>query len=272
MQLREIIDTALPGVLSFGMKVLFSIVGYFIGIKVIKALRRLLRRFLERANVDAGVCQFLDSMAKVSLYFLLIMLICSWFGLSAASVVALLGSVGLAVGMALQGSLSNFAGGVLILLLKPFKVGDYIIEDTHKNEGTVMEIQLFFTRLATIDNRTVLVPNGTLINASLTNVTDQGKRRVDITVSVSYEENLGKVKAVLTDILLAEPRRLPEEEMRVFVAALQDSGVQMGCRLWVKTEDYWLVRWDLNEAIKIGLDEHGIVIPYPQLTVSFKDV
>ena len=269
-KIKEYLEGLVPDIIDFGIKVVLAFVIYFVGARLIKFLRKLLQRFLDRTNVDKGVKQFLDSLTKVVLYFFLIVIICSWFGIPTTSVAALLGSAGLAVGLALQGSLSNFAGGVLILLLKPFKVGDYIIEDGGKNEGTVAEIELFYTKLTTIDNRVVIIPNGILSNSSLTNVTRQDKRRVDLTVGVSYQADIKLVKQVLETILQKEERRLPEEEISVFVAELADSSVQMGCRIWVKTEDYWPIKWHLLEEIKYRLEENGIEIPYNQLEVSLK--
>lgn len=267
-KIKAFLKDLAPDALNLGLKVVLAFVIYFIGAKIIKFLRKLLQRFLNRANVDEGVKQFLDSFAKVILYFFLIVLICGWFGISTASIVALLGSAGLAVGLALQGSLANFAGGVLILVIKPFKVGDYIVEDTNKNEGTVTEIQLFYTKLTTVDNQIVVIPNGALANSSLTNVTEQEKRRVDISVGISYDADIKQVKELLTDILLNENRRLQEDEMNVFVQELADSSVQMGCRIWVRSQDYWQVKWDLLEEIKMQFDRNGIEIPYNQLTVT----
>lgn len=270
-QVKEFLRGLLPEFLDFGVKVLLAVLLYLAGVRLIKFLRKLLRRFLDRSGAEDGVKQFLDSFAKAVLYFCLVMLICSWFGVSTASVVALLGSAGLALGLAVQGSLSNFAGGVLILLIKPFKVGDYIIEDSQKNEGTVKEIQLFYTTLSTVDNKLVVIPNGILANTSLTNVTHQEKRRVDLSVSVSYQADTKQVKQLLEKILLSEERRLPEEEMMVFVQELGDSSVVMGCRLWVRTEDYWPVKWHLTEEIKCTMEENGIEIPYNQLEISIKN-
>ncbi len=269
-QVKEYFKGLLPEILDFGVKVLLAFLIYIIGVRIIKFLRKLLRRFLDRSGAEEGVKQFLDSLAKALLYFCLVMLICGWFGISTASVVALLGSAGLAIGLALQGCLSNFAGGVLILVIKPFKVGDYIIEDDHKNEGTVTEIELFYTRLTTPDNQVIIIPNGILANCSLTNVTRQEKRRVEISVGVSYEADIRQVKKILTGLLEKEPEHLPEEELLVFVKELADSSVIMGCRLWVKTEHYWTVKWRLTEEIKRALDENGIEIPYQQLEVSIK--
>ena len=182
--------------------------------------------------------------------------------------VAVLGSAGLTLGLALQGSLSNFAGGVLILLFKPFKVGDYIIQGDL--EGTVSEIQMIYTNLLTADNRIVVIPNGILANSSLTNVTHQKKRRVDVYVGISYDADIKKAKDVLTELLHAETAMLKEEGMSVFVDALEDSSVRLGCRFWVETGDYWDAKWRLNEQIKEAFDANQIEIPYNQLTVSVK--
>lgn len=269
-KIRAYFEGLVPEIVDFGMKVLLAFVIYIVGTRMIRLLRKILRRFLEKSNVDQGVKQFLDSFAKTAMYFCLIILLLAWFGIPTASVVALLGSAGLAIGLALQGSLSNFAGGVLILVIKPFKVGDYIIEDNQKNEGTVVEIQLFYTRLSTVDNQMVIIPNGILANSSLTNVTRQEKRRVDITVGISYDADIRKAKALLTGILESEERRLKDESLSVFVSELSDSCVKLGCRVWVKTEDYWPVKWQLLEEIKYTLDENNIGIPYNQLEVSIK--
>lgn len=269
-QVKEFFKGLVPDIVNFGIKVLLAFLLYLFGVRIIKFLRKLLRRFLERSGAEEGVKQFLDSFTKAGLYFCLVMLILSWFGVSAASVVAILGSAGLAIGLAVQGSLANFAGGVLILVIKPFKVGDYIIEDSQKNEGTVTEIQLFYTILTTPDNQLVIIPNGTLANSSLTNVTHQEKRRVDIYVGVSYQANIRQVKEILRRLLEEEKRRLPQEEMMVFVQELGESSVKVGCRLWVRTEDYWAVKWHLTEEVKYALEENGVEIPYNQLEVSIK--
>lgn len=270
-QIKAYFEGLIPDVVNFGLKVVLAFLIYFVGARLIKLLRRILKRFLERTGVDEGVKQFLDSLAKVLLYFCLIMMILAWFGFPAASVVALLGSAGLAIGLALQGSLSNFAGGVLILVIKPFRVGDYIHEDNGGNEGTVTEIELFYTKLTTGDNKAIIIPNGVLANTSLTNFSRQEKRRLDISVGVSYEADIRKVKELLTGLLEREERRLREEDMQVFVDELADSCVRIGCRLWVATGDYWPVKWKLTEEIKEILDENGIEIPYNQLEVSIKN-
>lgn len=268
--LKSYLDDLVPHLVNFAFRAVLAVLIYFIGRKIIGWLRRLLRRALERSGVDEGVKQFLDSCAKITLYLILAMAVINELGMETTSIVAVLGSAGLALGLALQGSLSNFAGGVLILLFKPFKVGDYIMEDTHGNEGTVAEIMIFYTKLSTPDNRTVVIPNGTLANASLTNVTQQDRRRVDVYVGVSYDTDIRRAKKLLSEILLSEPSRMEEEDWQVFVDELGDSSVRLGCRLWVAAADYWQVKWRLNERIKEVFDENQIEIPYNHLTVELK--
>ena len=181
----QYIQDNIPTLIGFGIRVLLALVFFFIGRILIKWIRKIVRRSIERSSADKGVEQFVDSVLKFALYFLLIFSIASKFGVDTTSVAALIASGGVAIGLALQGSLSNFAGGVLILLLKPFEVGDYIIEDSNGKEGTVKEIQIFYTKLSTIDNKTIVIPNGMLTNNSLTNATAKDERRLDLK-PVSY--------------------------------------------------------------------------------------
>jgi small conductance mechanosensitive channel len=263
----QYIQDSIPKLAGFGMRVLIALAVFFIGRIIIGWIQRVVRRSLERSSADKGVEQFVDSFLKVGLYSLLIFSIAAKFGVDTTSVAALVASGGVAIGLALQGSLSNFAGGVLILLLKPFEVGDYITEDTNKNEGTVKEIQIFYTKLTTIDNKTIVIPNGMLTNSSLTNATAKAERRLDLKVSISYQADLRKAKALLEDILTSDPCVMKDEEINVFVDDLADSAVVLGARAWVKNEEFWPTRWRLLETIKLTLDEEGIEIPYPQLTV-----
>lgn len=253
--------------LGLGIRIVLAIVVFFIGVQIIKLLRRILKKSLKRAKADVGVIQFLDSLTKAVLYVVLVFMIASGFGVDAAGIVALLGSAGVAIGLAIQGSLSNFAGGVLILLLKPFKVGDYIKEDNGGNEGTVSEIQLFYTKLTTPDNRVIILPNGTLANTSMTNVTQADERRLDILVGIAYDSDIGKAKEALTGMLQEDDATLKEKEMFVFVDSLADSSIQLGIRCWVKKEDYWEAKWRLTENTKYTLDAAKIVIPFPQVGV-----
>ena len=261
----------LPDLLSFLVQLVIAVAILLLGIKVIGAIVKMLRKTMEKGNTETGVITFLCSLVKYALYFVLCMIILSQFGVTTGSVVAVLGSAGLTVGLALQGSLQNFAGGVLILLLKPFAVGDYIIDNGSGDEGTVSAITIYYTKLLTIDNRMILIPNGSLSNSSITNVTGMEKRRVDIVVGVAYESDLAKVKKVLEQVVASEPAVLTEEAKDVFVSELADSSVNMGIHVWVKTSDYWTAKWRMTENIKNALDENGISIPYPQLDVQVKN-
>lgn len=250
-----------------GIRVVFAILVFLIGSKVIKIVRKMVKKSLVRGNAEQGVIQFLDSFIKAGLYVILILAIASGFGVDAASVIAVLGSAGVAIGLAIQGSLANLAGGVLILLLKPFKVGDYIKEDTNGNEGTVEEIQLFYTRLVTPENKIIVLPNGNLANSSLTNVTYAPDRRLDVKVGISYHSDIKKAKKVLLTLLEKDAFTLKEKEMLVYVDELADSAVILGVRCWFKNEDFWPGKWRITEEIKYTLDENGIEIPYPQMDV-----
>ena len=266
--IRTYLEGMVPSLLSFLVQVVVAIIVLLIGSRIIKFLLKLIRKSLDRSKVEAGVVTFLCSLVKYSLYFVLAMIILAQFGVTTSSVVAVLGSAGLTLGLALQGSFSNFAGGVLILLLKPFVVGDYIIDGATGQEGTVSSITIFYTKLHTVDNRMILIPNGTLSNSSITNVTHMEKRRIDLLIGVSYEANLAKTKQVLLDVVKSEDKILPGEPVDVYVSELADSSVQMGVRAWVKTEDYWPIRWKMTEDIKNALDANGISIPYPQMDVT----
>ena len=261
----------IPNLISFAIEIVLSLIFFFLGRIAIKWIRKLTRKMLERSNVDKGVETFVDSLLKFMLYGILLFTIATKFGFDTASVAALIASAGVAVGLAVQGSLSNFAGGILILLLKPFVVGDYIIEDNHGDEGTVKEIQLFYTKLLTVDNRTVVIPNGMLTNNSLTNVTHMDERKLELKVSISYESDLLKAKAVLADLIQKESRIMQDKEHRIFVDELGDDGVILGMRCWVSTEDYWNVRWDMLEGIKLTFDRESIVIPYRQMNVRIQE-
>lgn len=269
--IQQYLEGLVPDLLNFAVQVLLAVFLFVIGRRVISFLRRFLRRSLERRNVDIGVRQFLDSVSKYSLYAVLWLMILTLFGITTASVIALLGSAGLTLGLALQGSLANFAGGVLILLLRPFHVDDYIVSSETGHEGTVKEITTFYTRIQTADNQTVMIPNGKLADGAIVNVTGQQTRRVDIAVGIAYSADLKLAKRLLWELAEKEARRLEEEPVNVFVANLGDSSVELGCRFWVKSEDYWQTKWDMLEAVKLSFDAHGVEIPFPQVDVHMKE-
>ena len=267
---QEYIDKYLPVAISFGLRLLLTIILFIVGSRLIKVVRKIVRRSMERTGADMGVIQFMDSLIKLLLYFLLIMFLADGIGVDTTSVMALVGSAGLTIGLAFQGSLSNFAGGVLILLIKPFKVGDYIIYTSGNLEGKVTKIEMFYTTLFTIDNKKVVIPNGTLSNSSLINVTAEDKRRIDITVGVSYTANLKLAKEVCLNLLAAQPAVLQDQNNMVVVDDLADSAVNLKICCWVSAEDYWSTRWELIEKIKLAFDENGIEIPFNQLDVNLK--
>ncbi|MBR5597258.1 MAG: mechanosensitive ion channel [Lachnospiraceae bacterium] len=256
--------------LHLGVRILLALVFFILGVQCIKLFRKLIKKSLKKANADVGVTQFIDSFIKIGTYAVLIMVLATSFGVDATSIIAILGSAGVAIGLALQGSLSNLAGGVLILILKPFKVGDYIIEDTNKNEGTVTEIQIFYTKLTTPDNHIIVLPNGTLANSSLTNVTHAPHRRNEMKIGISYDSDIKTAKEILLKLLEQEEAVLKDKEKVVFVDSLADSSVVIGVRCWFTNEDYWTARWRLLENAKYALEEGNIVIAYPQLDVHLQ--
>lgn len=253
--------------LNLGIRVVLAILVFFVGVQLIKILRKIVKKSMERAEAELGVIQFIDSFLKMALYVVLVLLLAASFGVDAASIVAVIGSAGVAIGLALQGSLSNLAGGVLILILQPFKVGDYIMESATGKEGTVKEIHMFYTRLLTGDNRTIILPNGTLANTSIVNVTAQDCRRMDITIGISYNADLKKAKEVLMEVLTSDEAVMKDKDMVVFVSELGASSVNIGVRCWFKQEDFWNGKWRVTENCKLKLDENGIEIPFNQLDV-----
>ena len=270
-QLTQYMQDNIPKLITFGLQVVAALVAFAIGRLVIKWIRKIVRRSFERSDADKGVDQFVDSLLKYGLYGILIFSLISSLGFDTTSIAALLASGGVAIGLALQGSLSNFAGGVLILLLKPFVVGDYIIEDTNGKEGTVKEIQIFYTKLSTIDNKTIVIPNGMLTNNSITNATAKDERQLDLRVGISYDADIKQAKYVIEKLLADDAGIIKNEKINVFVDDLADSAVVLGVRAWVKNEEYWDTRWRMLEEIKLALDKNGIEIPYPQMTVHMQE-
>ena len=258
----------IPNMLSGILLAIVAIIIFAIGRKLINLLVKILDKSFRKSSMDLGVIKFLNSFIRISLNIVLIVVIAGFVGLETTSLATIIGSAGLAIGLSLQGSLSNFAGGVLVLILKPFTIGDYIISGS--NEGVVKGIDIFYTRLLTADNRLVVIPNGALSNSPITNVTNQDIRRVDIVIGVDYSEDIRKVKNLLSDI--ANNYELIEKDkgVDIFVDELASSSVNIGFRVWAKTENYWKVKWDMNENIKYEFDKAGISIPFGQLDVSIK--
>ena len=263
----EWVESLIPRALDFVIEVALAFVFIIIGMKLIGWVRKILRKSLERNHADTGLVQFLDSLVKYGLYILLALTILQRFGVQTTSIVAAIGSVGVAIGLALQGSLSNFAGGVIILLIKPFKVGDYVIQGSL--EGNVSEIQLFYTTLTTPDNRKIIIPNGQLADNSLINATAADTRRLDIKVGISYNSDVKLAKDLLLKLGENDPDTLKEEGKAPMAAVeeLADSSVNMLLRVWTSTDKYWDVKFRLTEAVKTTFDEAGIEIPFNQLDV-----
>lgn len=269
LNFKEYLTEQLPALTGFCIKVVLSIIVFFVGRRIISWIVNIMRKSLERANIDAGVVQFISSAGKAVLYMLLIFNIAISLGVKESSVAALLGTAGVTVGLALQGGLANLAGGVLLLIFKPFVVGDYIIQDqTNGCEGTVAKIEICYTTLLSIDNKKIVVPNGTLSNSTIINVTAKENRKLEIKVGISYDADIRKAKKVIEDILKADPdTRSDNSEMVVFVDLLADSAVIIGLRVWVPTDAYWKTKWRLNQRIKEEFDANGITIPYNQMEV-----
>lgn len=269
--LEEFFSSLPQKAMGLGLRILLAVIFFFVGMQVIKLLRKIITKSMKKANAEIGAIQFVDSFVKAALYVVLVFLLASSFGVDAASIVAILGSAGVAIGLAVQGSLSNLAGGVLILMLKPFKVGDYIVENASGMEGTVSEIQIFYTKLLTPDNKVIVLPNGNLANNSLTNVTAAKYRRLDINVGVSYQADIARAKAALEKLIEEDPKVMQEKEKMVVVDELSDSCVKLIVRCWLANEDYWTGKWRLTEGCKYTLDEAGIEIPFPQMDVHVKN-
>ena len=255
----------IPGVAAFLVKIIVCIVIYIIGKNVIGWVVKTVRSMLLRTKMQTGAATFIVSMVKIFLYLILIFGLAMQFGVKESSVAALVASGGVAIGLALQGGLSNLAGGFLILLFQPFEVGDYIL--AQGEEGTVQKIEILYTTLHTIDNRKVIIPNGNLANNVIVNATGADRRKLDITVGISYENDISKAKQVLLQIIEHSEYVIREQEAQVFVSELGDSSVVMGLRCWVRTEQYLPALWQMNEQIKNEFDRAGLHIPFPQMDV-----
>jgi len=255
-------DKALPIV----VKVIIALVIYFVGMKLIKIVTNLTKKAFEKAKVDAGVQSFLMSALRIVLYLVLFLAIIGYFGFQVTSLAALVASAGVTVGLALQGSLSNLAGGVLILVLKPFRIGDYIV--AQGQEGTVTDIEIFYTTLSTGDNKKIVIPNGALSNGTVVNVSHQEFRRVDLVFGVSYDSNVKVVKDILSDIASKHELVLQEKGFNVYINEFAASSIDFGFRVWTRSENYWTLKWNLMEQVKEAFDANGIEIPFNQLDVN----
>ena len=246
-------------------KILLAVVILIIGSKLIKIIIKLLNKSHSYAKLDESVRSFLNSFIRVVLYAVLYITAATALGVPETSLVTALASCGLAVGLALQGSLSNFAGGLMILIFKPFVIGDYIVSGTF--EGTVKEINVLYTVVVTLDNRTVTIPNGSISNAPVVDVTGQATRRLDISVGISYNADIDKALSVLSALAANNKEILQTPAPQAVVDNLGESSIDLILRFWVNTENYWPVRYQMLKDVKQALDENGIEIPFPQLDV-----
>lgn len=254
---------------TFIIKALLAIIVLFIGKRVIRLLLAMIEKAFVRGKMESGIKGFLLAFLRAVFYIVLTWLILvQIFGVKDASLVAILGSAGLSIGLALQGGLSNFAGGVIILLLRPFKVGDYIIYAG--NEGTVSSIDIFYTKMLTADNRLVVMPNGALSNSNVINTTNETQRRLDINIAVSHAENIDKVKGILNGIIDKNSMILKEANNQIVINNLDMGAISIGLRIWVKIEDYFSCKSELLENIKKEFDENQIKLPAGLLEVNRK--
>jgi len=251
--------------MSYGPRLVLAIVVLIVGLWAVRAISRLVERVLMKHEYDLSLQKFLARLVSVSLKAMLFISVISMVGVKTTSFVAVLGAAGLALGFALQGSLSNFAGGVMILLFKPFEIGDVI--ESQGFTGKVEEIRIFNTIIKTFDNKTIIIPNGAVSSGSITNYTTESTRRVDMTFGVGYDDDIAKVKEVLRRVVEGDERVLKDPSPMIVVSEHGASSVNFHVRPWCRTEDYWGVYFDMHEKIKVAFDQEGISIPYPQTDV-----
>jgi len=262
MDTAEIINSITQIAADFGLRLLYAVLIIFVGRWVVKLLLKIIKSALEKTTVEETIRIFVANLLNSLLMVIIFIAAINQLGIETTSIIAMLGAAGLAIGLALQGSLANFAAGILIVIFRPYKVGDYI--EAGSAEGTVLDIQIFSTVLKTPDNKVVVVPNGTIMDSSIINYTGQETRRVDIVASCGYEDDIDKVKDILKDILNQDERILEEPEPRIAVSELADNSINFIVRPWVNSSDVLSVKYSILEQIKKRFDEEGISIPYPQ--------
>lgn len=268
--IKDIIDSAV----SFGLKLIAAFLIYFVGAWVIRRVKAILRRSFERRKTDAAIASFVQSITSIALTIILVIISIGTLGIDTSSIAALLTGGGLAIGMALNGTMQNFAGGLMILVFKPFKAGDYIEAQGHG--GTVSEVNITSTKLTTVDNRVIIIPNGILSNDVINNYSSRQVRRLDINIGVEYGSSSAETKELLMSLIRSDERSLTAEQGApadpfVALSALNESAVEFTIRIWVKSENYWGLKFDLTEKIYNELPKHGIKFPFPQLDVNIKN-
>ncbi len=264
------LETMMQYCVTFGKNLFAAIVIYFVGRFIISKLTRLVRAVMQKKQIEPSLYSFLDSFLTICLHFVLVIAIVGVLGIETSSFVALFASAGVAIGMALSGTLQNFAGGVMILLFRPFRVGDFI--EAQGYSGTVNQIQIFSTILTTVDNQTIIIPNGGLATGSLKNYSKQPYRRVDIDVEVAYGSKPDVVRKVLLDICLKDSRIMTQDAMKPFIpmTSMGSSAISFQVRVWTESANYWGVKFDTTEKIYNRLAEEGIEIPFQQIDVHMR--
>ena len=265
MDWNKVLQKLLEFATSWGIKLLVALILLFIGLKLIKKFKKFIKNSPKLDKLDPGLRAFLASFSNIALYVVLIITIASVLGIPATSFITILASCGVAIGLALQGSLSNFAGGLMLLFFKPFKVGDYV--QVAGEEGKVLEISVVYTIILTADNKRITIPNGTLTNEVIVNYSAEKLRRVDMTFTTAYDCDIEKTKAVITKVLKNHPLTLDDPEPLVRLSLHGDSALTYTARAWCNNEDSWSVKWDITEQVKVEFDKEGIAIPYPQMDV-----
>lgn len=269
-QVSAYADTAIELLMTYGPKLILAIVVLIVGLWIVNRVVRLIGKGMERSNAEPTLAKFLSSLASIGLKALLLISVASMIGIETTSFIAILGAAGLAVGLALQGTLANFAGGALILLFRPYKVGDFI--DAQGVTGTVAEIQIFNTVIRTGDNKVIIVPNGSISNGIITNFSAEATRRVDFVFGIDYGDDIGKAKSVLERLVTEDSRTLADPAHVIVVSELGDSSVNITVRVWVNAADYWGLYFDLTEKVKLTFDQEGISFPFPQQDVHMHQV
>ncbi len=269
VNLETVQDRLLEFLLEFSFDFIIAILILLIGILVIKLAKRLIRKSFSKFSIEPSLATFAVSFSSFLLYAVLIVTIGSTLGVKTSSFVAIIGAAGLAIGLALQGSLANFAGGVLILVFKPFKVNDLIEVDDKM--GIVTQIDILYTRLVTFDNRMITVPNGTMANSNIVNWTMRDKRRVDMSLKLSYDANIKEVREIVVGAMKKHPRIFQDPAPDMWLDAFGEYDMKIAARCWVRPDEWWPVYWEQLEAIKEALDKNGIQIPIPKKEISFSD-
>ena len=263
--MSEYMDMAIEMTMSYGPRLILAIIVLIVGLWIVNRVVALMGKGMEKSNTEPTLARFLGNLVSIGLKALVLISVAGMIGIQTTSFIAILGAAGLAVGLALQGSLANFAGGVLVLLFKPYKVGDYV--EAQGIGGTVKEIQIFNTIINTPDNKRIIVPNGAISNGIITNYSAEPTRRVDFVFGIGYGDDIAKAKDVIKGLVEKDERIFDDPAFQIVVSNLGDSSVDITVRVWANASDYWGIKFDLTERVKLAFDEAGISIPFPQRDV-----